>query len=351
MKRITLSFLLVAAVTCSCSRQKSFSVSGQFEDCKCDSVWVLGSDGKVLASVASNDGSFSLSGKFDVPDRGVITTSRFGIGRSCNLIIEPGTMTMSCAADSLYVVRGTKGNDAFSDYIAHVKRINDMIQDGGESNINEIMSLIEENEKMLKDGLTGNLDNIFGLIYLQGLSSPDDPESIRKFLDKFAAPVKESAMWKQMSDDVDRQLSFGVGKPYLDFTQNDADGHPVTASKVMADPGNRYVLIDFWASWCGPCMGELPYLKEAYSSFSSEGFEIIGVSLDQERDSWLEAVKDNEMNWIQVSDLKYWSNDVARLYNINSIPANFLVDCKTGLIVEKGLRGRALVNKLSELLR
>lgn len=127
----------------------------------------------------------------------------------------------------------------------------------------------------------------------------------------------------------------------------------LTSSNFEAEAvkSEKPVLIDFWASWCGPCMGELPYMRDAYNMYSSRGFEIIGVSLDQERESWLNAVKEEKMNWIHVSDLNYWSNEVARQYNVQSIPTNYLIDCKTGLIVDKNLRGNALARKLADLLR
>lgn len=97
-------------------------------------------------------------------------------------------------------------------------------------------------------------------------------------------------------------------------------------------------------------MGEVPYLKETYSKYSKKGFQILGVSLDQNGDSWRKAVKDNDMNWIHVSDLQYWNNAAAALYGVNSIPANFLIDCRTGKIIATSLRGANLEKKISELL-
>lgn len=97
-------------------------------------------------------------------------------------------------------------------------------------------------------------------------------------------------------------------------------------------------------------MGELPYMKDAYAKYAPKGFQILGVSLDREREAWVNAVRNNEMNWIHVSDLNYWQNEVARQYNINSVPSNFLIDCSTGCIVAKDLRGEELAEKLAELL-
>lgn len=98
-------------------------------------------------------------------------------------------------------------------------------------------------------------------------------------------------------------------------------------------------------------MRELPYLKETYTKYFDKGFQIIGVSLDRSRDAWLKAIKDNQMNWIQLSDIKYWDNEVAKQYGINSIPANFLVEASTGKIVATNLRGKDLEKKIAELLK
>ena len=351
MKRLVLIVAVVAAM-CSCTAKKTYTVKGQFKDCMSDSVWLVGNkSGDVLASALVSDGSFVLSGEIEVPVMARITTSRFGIGQTCDVVLEPGEMEMSLEFDSLYLMGGTKANEGISNLKKTVFGINEKIKANEGAIDNTIMALIEDYENSLKSSLKDNLDNFFGLILVESLADPEDPESTRIFLDKFPDNLKKTQEWKELSENVEKLMNFGVGKPYLDFTQNDADGNPVTASKVIADSRTRYVLIDFWASWCGPCMNELPYLKDAYSKYSSKGFEIIGVSLDRDRDSWLNAISENEMNWIHVSDLNYWSNEVAQLYNIHSIPANYLIDCQTGLIVEKGLRGNNLANKLADLLK
>lgn len=351
MKRLILIAAAVAAM-CGCTADTRYTVKGCFTDCNSDSVWLVGSrTGDILASAPVSDGSFELSGEIEVPMMARINTSKFGLGPSCDLVLEPGNIVMTLEFDSLYLASGTKANEGISSLKKTAFEINEKIKANEGSIDNSIAALIEDYENSIKSSLKDNLDNFYGIILVQSLADPDDPESTRIFLDKFPANLQKTQEWQELSEKVNKLLNFGVGKPYLDFTQNDADGNPVTASKVIGDSKNRYVLIDFWASWCGPCMGELPYLKEAYITYSPKGFEILGVSLDQDRDSWINAVKENEMNWIHVSDLNYWSNEVARLYNINSIPANFLVDCETGLIIAKGLRGRALVSKLADLLK
>ncbi|MDI3319190.1 TlpA disulfide reductase family protein [Pinibacter soli] len=146
---------------------------------------------------------------------------------------------------------------------------------------------------------------------------------------------------KQLADS-----KFGtIGSKAPEFTQNDTQGKPVSLSSFKG----KYVLVDFWASWCGPCRMENPNVVTAFNKFKDKNFAILGVSLDKNKDAWLKAIKDDGLSWTQVSDLKYWQNEVATMYKVQSIPQNFLID-PNGNIVARDLRGPALESKLCELL-
>lgn len=138
-----------------------------------------------------------------------------------------------------------------------------------------------------------------------------------------------------------------VGKPFKDFTQNDVNGNAVKASDVLS-PG-RYVLLDFWASWCAPCRAEHPNLLKAYTKYHDKGFDVLAVSLDDDKERWLEAIEEDGTPWIHVSDLKGWENQASTMYGVQGIPMNFLLD-ENGTIVASGLEENALHNKLDELL-
>ncbi|MEO7924987.1 MAG: TlpA disulfide reductase family protein [Chitinophagaceae bacterium] len=160
------------------------------------------------------------------------------------------------------------------------------------------------------------------------------------------ASVRNSETGKSLEQFIAEKKIGAVGTQSLDFTQPDTTGTPVSLSSFRG----KYVLVDFWASWCGPCRSENPNVVENFNKFSSKNFTVLSVSLDRpgQKDKWLDAIKADNLNWTHVSDLQFWSNAVAQLYHIQSIPQNILVD-PDGKIIAKNLRGPALQAKLCEL--
>lgn len=168
-------------------------------------------------------------------------------------------------------------------------------------------------------------------------------DSAYQLLDPVA---RESYFGKQVLNTITKTKLTSVGSPAPDFSNNDANGKPISLSSFR---GN-YVLLDFWASWCGPCRRENPAVVKAYRQFHSKGFNIFGVSLDDTKSDWLAAIKKDGLIWTQVSELKGWEADVISQYGIKAIPMNFLLD-KNGVIVARGLRGDELITELQKLFQ
>ena len=139
-----------------------------------------------------------------------------------------------------------------------------------------------------------------------------------------------------------------VGQPYLDFTQETPEGTLLSLSELVGK--SKLLLVDFWASWCGPCRGENPNVVAVYKEYHEKGFDVLGVSLDMKKENWIKAIEDDGLIWHNVSDLKYWNNEAAQDYAVSSIPSNVLID-ENGTIIAKNLRGEDLRKKVEELLK
>lgn len=326
---------------------------------------------KVVDSVVLNKGKFSFSGSLNNPGIAtlVVDHERAGSKRFLEpnglvntdmlpLYLEGETITIN--GSDLIHTANTQGSSVSVDYqhlLANLEmiqqRIAKLVERANRSTPQEQNKLqmqydsIRVDQKIIFiDFIKEHTNSMISLDALKALggSSPDANE-IEPLFSMLAPSIQNSASG-QLYGALLRQLKVtALGSIAPDFSQKDVDGKSISLSSFRG----KYVLVDFWASWCGPCRQENPNVVRAFNRFKDKNFTILGVSLDKSKSSWLHAIKNDQLNWTQVSDLKGWLNEVAQRYNITSIPQNFLLDPQ-GRIIGKNLREEALINKLEEVL-
>jgi peroxiredoxin len=204
-----------------------------------------------------------------------------------------------------------------------------------------------EQKAALKNFITNNPNSYLSLLAINSVGGPaPDPNEIEPLFNGLSQSLKDTEAGKNLKHGIDGLKVTAIGAVAPDFIQNDVNGAPVKLSSFRG----KYVLLDFWASWCGPCRQENPNVVRNYNKYKAKNFTVVGVSLDKPegKSAWLDAIKNDGLDWTQVSDLKFWNNAAAALYQVSSIPQNYLID-PNGKIIAKNLRGEDLDAKLQEL--
>ncbi len=223
---------------------------------------------------------------------------------------------------------------------------------GIQAKADSLMKLAEETfgqiDNVQKDYIKANPASFVSPYLLSRVYYEMEADVLEGYLKGFDARLDSVPSVIMLKERVNKLKAVAIGQMAPDFTMSDANGNPVKLSDIYSK--NEYTLVDFWASWCGPCRRENPNVVTVYNSNKDKGFGVFGVSLDTDKEKWLKAIADDQLTWPHVSDLKGWKNEAAALYAVSSIPANLLLD-KTGKIVGRNLREAKLGETISGLLK
>ena len=217
-----------------------------------------------------------------------------------------------------------------------------------EAKMKEMNDLQEKSMEITKAGIAKNITNLVGVHLLKNNYYYLEVDELDPLMPQIPAEFANDEVIIKIKGNVEKMKATAVGQKFTDFEMATPDGKPVKLSDYVGK--GKVVLIDFWASWCGPCRREMPNLVEAYAQYKNKGFEIVGVSLDQSGEAWKDAIEKLNITWPQMSDLKYWNCEGAQLYAVSSIPHTVLIDGE-GTIIARGLHGEELQTKLAEVLK
>ena len=307
-----------------------------------------------LDSVAMEEGQFRFEGVYEKPCQLTIldVNDPDKAKQFITILVEPGAIQVAPDPENEreYLVTGTPANDARSAYyVAQGRDFAEMrAAETSEERRAELELAMRDREWAL---IENNTHHLIAPLQLRTETYDLSADELMAWVERMTPEIQATPEAQDLVKVAEVKRRTEVGQPYIDFEDSDAEGNAVSLKSIIENPANKYVLLDFWASWCGPCMAEMPHLKEVYAAYHKKGFEIVGVTRDHKREMWLGAIEKHQLNWIQLGSMNASSNPVSEAYGVQGIPSNFLIDCSTGKIVGVNLRGEAVKEKVAELLQ
>lgn len=355
--------LLAAFVFVSCSTQKDqFSINGVVkgvEDGKLYLQQLVSSKWVNVDSTQLEKGKFRFAGPIKLPEMFQIKLDEPKV--VVPIFVDASDIDVQIFPDSVdkSLVTGSKAHEIFKKYLSMKEPIEAKIdaaysewkkaRDNGDSltmaRTDSISTVLENDlKKVLVEFAGANSSSTVSPYLIMRNSWQFELPELEEVVNKFDPSIDSSQYTISLKKRIDILRSVQIGKTAPDFTMNDSLGNPIQLSSLKG----KVLLVDFWASWCKPCRAENPNVVKAYQLYSKKGFDILGCSFDLSREKWLKAIKDDKLTWHHVSDLQGWDNAAGKLYGINSIPANVLLD-KDQKIIARNLRGEELMKKLAEV--
>ena len=356
MKKVLLFAVFAAMAMSSVAQQVKYSVSG-ISSQNGKTVYLLNQNfSTIIDSVVVADGKFSFAGAVDkdalmgVRLKGKEPMQFFNDGTPVTINLNDTTLTGSPLNERLtaYYVQMERPLSAFRAKIAGLKEA-EMRARAEELN-NEMTKLLDNQIAAVNKIFVDERNTLIPVAFAETYFYDNGVEAFDKLQEEQVAFAKHPAL-KVARNTVafvlmpEEKAAF-IGQQFTDLEMADPDGKMHKVSELVGE--GKWVLVDFWASWCGPCRAEMPNVLEAYNKFHAKGFEVVGISFDNKKDAWVKAVEQLQLPWLQLSDLKGWKCAAAPIYKINSIPDNILIDPQ-GKITDRALRGQALQSRLKEI--
>lgn len=372
MKKITFLLALLAIILVSCQDKNAYTIEGNFADEKFDGklVYLQAIDSvtaqapTVLDSTIVKKNKFTFKGSAgDDVALGFVSVGKLGSTVEENspvgtVIMESGKINITFKENGDVILGGTPRNDEYNKVLGVMNDVAAMYKEISEAgsveavpvdsvgnDVNARMDKLQDNmQKASFDFAKANMTNKAGQFIFFTSAGSFSRDQLKELIAVADSAFLKTPQMQMLQEELNRVVP-EVGKSYADAQLIDANGKPVKLSEYVG--ANKCVLVDFWASWCKPCMEEMPNLKKIYATYKSKGLEIIGISEDEDKNAWLNAIKKNGMNWVQLADDQKLA---AEIYAVRAIPHTVLLD-KDGIVVAKDLRGKELENKIAEILK